>query len=67
MFQLLLTTVIHHRKQNNLVPDALGMILEAELLKKNKSCSVRHKYLEVLATELLRVYSYFSKILGNNL
>ena len=34
VFQLLLTTVIYHREQNNLVPGALGTVLEAELLKK---------------------------------
>ena len=49
MIELLLTTVIYHRKQNNLVPDALRTRLEAKLLKKNKSCSIQHQNLEPLA------------------
>ena len=47
---IIINNSIHHKKQNNLVPNVLGTILEAELLKKNKPCSVQHKYQQVLAT-----------------
>ena len=65
VFQLLLTTAIYHRKQNNLVPDAVAMVLEAELLRRKTNlvhCSTKVSLSNIIAQSLQLFFKDFRQL-----